>query len=93
MTGNSDDVGLALLAALEAKAKKSGKKSIVNAVLRRLRDSGASEQVLGQVAALHGKRRSNERPVKTKQASNGKATSKTTKRAKAAKLDTPALHA
>ncbi len=93
MAGNANDVGLALLAALEANAKKNGKKSIVKAVLRRLRDGGASEQVLGQVAALDGKKHSDEHPVKTKKASNKKATSKTTNGAKAAKSDTAALHA
>ena len=93
MAGNANDVGLALLAALEAKARKNGKKSIVGAVLRRLRDGGASEQVLGQVAALDRKRPPSGRPVKTKKARNEKATSKAANGAKTKGADTPALHA
>jgi hypothetical protein len=88
MAGNANDVGLALLAVLEAKARKKGKKSIVKAVLRRLRENGASDQVLAQVAALDAKTRSNEPPVKTK-----KAQSKTSNGAKTDRSDTPTLSA
>ena len=94
MAANSNDVGLALLAALEAKAKKNGKKSLVQAVLRRLRENGASEQVIGQVAALEAKKASDQRPVKAKKAGNEKPAAKATNGgAKAESSETAALHA
>jgi hypothetical protein len=93
MAEGANDVGLAILATLEARARKKGKKSIVKAVVRRLRDAGASEQILAEVASLNEKRRSNERPIMTKKASKAKVTSKKTNGAKAERSDPAALNA
>jgi hypothetical protein len=52
MADSSNTVAIALLATLEEKAKKKGKKSIVKSVLRRLRAEGAEARLLIEVAAL-----------------------------------------
>jgi hypothetical protein len=93
MAAIENDVGLALLAVLEAKARKKGRKSIVPEVLRRLRDGGASEQVLGQVAALNGKKPSAGPKVKAKKKLDAKATTRAKSGAKTLTPETAALHA
>ena len=54
MSDSNHDVVLALLAELEAQAKRKGKKSILKGVMRRLRVKGGSEQLLTEMAALSG---------------------------------------
>jgi hypothetical protein len=63
MGDSTNTLALAVLSALAAQAKKKGKKSFVKAVVRRLRDGGASEQLIGLVSAVGA----------TKPAKDGKA--------------------
>jgi hypothetical protein len=93
MAAIENDVGLALLAVMEAKARKKGRKSIVPEVLRRLRDGGSSEQVLGQVAALEGKKPSAGPKVKAKKTRKANAKTRAKDAAAPPKPETAALHA
>jgi hypothetical protein len=52
MSNSSNELTLALLATLEAQAKKSGKKSLVKRVAGQLRKTGAGADLIAQVDAL-----------------------------------------
>jgi len=89
MSDSANAFGLALLATLEAKAKKKGKKSVVKAVVRRLKAAGASEQLIGEVAAIGAKtakpaKVAKEKPAKVK-AAKAPAKSKAAPKGKAKK--------
>ncbi len=56
MSNSSDQLSLALLAILETRAKKKGKKSVVKQVAGRLRKAGADGDLIGQVEALGGRK-------------------------------------
>ncbi len=88
MSNSANDAVLAVLAELEAQALKKGKKSIVKGVLRRLRDRGASAQLLGEISALNGKKSNGAASAATK----AKAAPKTKTQARA-KRDASALSA
>lgn len=52
MSNSPNELALALLAVLEAQAKKKGRKSLVKQVIGQLRKVGADEALVGQVSAL-----------------------------------------
>jgi hypothetical protein len=52
MDESSNDIAVALLATLEARAQKKGKRSIAKAVAAYLGKAGASKPVIRQVKAL-----------------------------------------
>ena len=81
MSNTTNDVGLALLAVLEAQAKKTGRKSVVKAVVRRLRDGGTDETLLAEVAAIGAKKAKAPKPPKA----DAKAISEPKVKAKRAK--------
>jgi hypothetical protein len=64
MTDTSNALVLALLATLEAKAKKKGRKSLVKQVIQQLRVSGADHALIDQVAALSPSKPSETAPPK-----------------------------
>jgi hypothetical protein len=73
MSNSPNEAVFAVLAELEAHAKKKGKKSIVKGVLRRSSDGGASEQLLGEITALRAKKKRSAGAVaETKVASKAK---------------------
>jgi len=95
MSDSANAFGLALLATLEAKAKKNGEKSVVKGVLRRLKAAGASDQLIGEVAALCGKKA---KPAKSDVTAKGSSESKGASKSKGAakakkKPGAVALHA
>ena len=47
---------LALLAALEERAKKNGEKSIVKSVVGRLADAGVDDELIAEISALRPKK-------------------------------------
>lgn len=99
MSDSANAFGLALLATLEAAAKKKGKKSVVKRVVRRLEAAGASVQLIGEVAAVGAKtvkppKVAKEKPVKVKAAKvKAPVKSKATSKSKAKKTPAVALHA
>jgi hypothetical protein len=99
MSDSANAFGLALLATLEARAKKKGQKSVVKGVVRRLKAAGASDQLIGEVAAVGAKKVkppkvAKEKPVKVKAAKvNAPVKSKNASKAKAKKTPAVALHA
>ena len=58
MSNSSNEIALALLATLEVQAKKKGKKSIAKQVAKRLRETGADADLVSQVEAIGGARKS-----------------------------------
>ena len=56
MSNSSDQLSFALLATLEADAKKKGKKSVAKRVASRLRKAGANSDLITQVEALGGRK-------------------------------------
>ncbi len=84
MSNSANEVVLAVLAELEAQAKKKGKKSFLKGVLKRLRDSGASEQLLGEISTLKRKQNGAAKTVlRTKGGSKAKQIAKTKRPSKA----------
>ena len=75
MSNSSDQLALALLATLEAQARKKGKKSVAKRVASRLRKAGADGDLIKQVKALDGRKSS---PVAAKPAGKAKAPAKST---------------
>ena len=54
MSDSQNELVLALLATLEAQAKRKGRKSVVKGVVSRLVEAGAAEDLVNQVRALGG---------------------------------------
>ncbi len=57
MSNSSNEIALALLATLEARARKKGHKSVVKQVAKRLRDAGAAADQISQVEAIGAARK------------------------------------
>jgi DNA-binding protein H-NS len=78
MSNSSDELALALLATLEAQARKKGKKSVAKQVASRLRDGGASDELIRQVQALNSRKSppAAAKPVRAKARSKAKSPSK-----------------
>lgn len=58
MSNSPNEIALALLATLEAHARKKGKKSLVRQVAKRLRKAGVDAGLVSQVEAVSTSRKS-----------------------------------
>ena len=72
MSNSSNEIALALLATLEAHAKKKGKKSVVKQVAKRLREAGVNVEQVSQVEAI-GARKPSRAAARSATKARGKA--------------------